>query len=239
MPYCQSLELRRCTARSIASSSTPQPDHDSPHTNSIWGISARVSGQTMQAVVANGALILWPALLIPGSLSDHRIWLLFMAYNVFFAVGTLHRLLKHGPPPPTPRVKDVKSKLSLIAFILSIPSLHWFSVLFYLRDTAPQSPLFRFYKGSVLSSEGAICLDLIGSTLIILAIALNFNAAKLVHIRHPIYSSYTPTPYIYSSYTLLFVGFALSLHSIPFAALLLLVCLLYYKHRTWIEGGGG
>jgi protein-S-isoprenylcysteine O-methyltransferase Ste14 len=229
---------RRCRghAAAVASSSSPDsaPQPAAVPPSGTWlSAAANVVGQSIQVVMANAALVLGPAVLMPGALSDARIW-----------------LIKHGPLAPRAKdkqVKDLKSKLFLIAFIFLMPILHWLTVLIYLRENAPHSSLFRYYKTGSLPSEAQIPLDVIGVTLVVLAITLNYAAAKNLG---PSYdrlvapsSLVTKGPYqfirhpIYSSYGLLFCGFALFLHSLPCAALLVLVCLLYYKQRIRIEEG--
>jgi protein-S-isoprenylcysteine O-methyltransferase Ste14 len=242
----------RCRGRAVLVASSSSPDSaPQPAVVPPSGMllsAAHVVGQSIQVVMANAALVLGPAVLVPGASSDARIWLLFSAYCIFFGLGTLTRIIKHGPLAPRAKdkqVKDLKSKLFLISFIFSMPILHWLPVLIYLRENAPQSSLLRYYKTGSLPLEAQILLDVIGVTLVVSAIALNYAAAKNLG---PSYdrlvapsSLVTKGPYrfirhpIYSSYGLLFCGFALSLHSLPCAALLVLVCLLYYKQRIWIE----
>ena len=242
MPRPLAIHQSLPSSSSAASSSQPEPI---PLTRRS---AVPIIGQTMQLLLANAALILWPSALIPGSIADGRLWLLFCAYCVFFGMGTLTRIIKYGPLAPRSsdkQIKDIKSKLALVAFVISMPILHWLPILFYLRDSAPHDRLFQYFKGQIIQPSEAFCLDIIGSSFILSAIVLTATAANHLgsaydRIIAPS-SLVTTGPYsfsrhpIYLSYILLFVGFAFSLHSISFAALLAAVCLFYYRQRIRIE----
>lgn len=243
-------------AQSIVSSSS-QPGGSIPPWKSPMMKTASFILQAVQLLAVNGAvngaLVLLPGALVPGGLDSRRLWLIFIGYSLFFCLGTL--FASHGPLTPRAldkQVKDIKSKLALVLFVISMPILHWLLILFYLRSRAPTSPIFRYYTGSVfdpsfLPSSFYIWLDLFGSIFILTAIVLNCTAANKLGSAYdrlvaPV-SLVTTGPYalirhpIYTSYLLLFVGFALSLHSVPFASLLAMACILYYRQRIYIEEG--
>ncbi len=189
--------------------------------------------QLLQLTLVVAALIIWPAALVPDGLGTARIYLLFAAYWLFFASGTLIRLLAHGQLAPRSKDKQSSSwasRLAWLLFVIMIPLLHWL----------PIGRFVAFRKSYFLTSY-----DVIGSVCILAGILLNAWAAQHLgkaydRVVRP-EKLVTSGPYravqhpIYTSYMLLFFGYCMALHSAPCALLMLLVCLLYYSSRTALE----
>lgn len=194
---------------------------------------ARVVLQLVQLTAVVGALICWPAATVPGGLYTGRVWLLAAAYWLFFAAGSVTRLLQHGALAA--RARDAQgsswgARIAWLAFVVVLPTVHWTAVR---RFTSAPLP------------EAASMYDLVGGGLVCAACALHAWAAR--HLGAAFDRLVTPAqlvssgPYalcqhpIYGSYMMLFVGCCLELHSASCAAALLAVCVAYYSVRTRLE----
>jgi protein-S-isoprenylcysteine O-methyltransferase Ste14 len=201
--------------------------------------------QLLQLAVVNAALILWPASLHPGGLTASNVWLAYWAYMLFFAGGSVYRLVTFGSLAA--RKKDAQGRTwwsiaAWLLFVISIPVIHWPPVgAFLQRQQMPAGGT----DVALLQRSVITVFDVLGGVLLAAAVGLNWWAArtlgkaydrvvapeKLVtngpykYVQHP----------IYSSYVLLFVGYGLLMHSAPTALLALGVCLTYYLSRTRLE----
>jgi protein-S-isoprenylcysteine O-methyltransferase Ste14 len=167
---------------------------------------------------------------------------------LFFAGGSVYRLVTFGPLAA--RKKDAQghtwwSTAAWLLFVISIPVIHWPPVGAYLQRQQSLAAAAAG-GGDVALVTGVItAFDLLGGALLAAAVGLNWWAARTLgkaydrvvapetlvtdgpyrYVQHP----------IYSSYMLLFVGYALLLHSATTALFALGVCLTYYFSRTQLE----
>lgn len=189
--------------------------------------------QTLQLAVVLGLLIVWPASAQPGGLQLGRIWVLYFVYMAFFWLGAVKRIANHGTlanRDQDAQTKSVFSRLSLAMFITSLVLLHWYAVYKYvaLWTPTPWTACERF--GLVLMALAlplhAWACDVLGKAYDrVVSPAQLITSGPYKYVQHP----------IYTSYMLLFTGYALALQN-PLAALaLLILCLLHYGNRTKLE----
>lgn len=197
---------------------------------SPWQQLLRLPLQLMQLTFAVWLLILWPASVMPGGLELPRVWLLFAGYWLFFAVGSVHRILRYGQLASRKVDRQNSSwsnRIAWLVFVCALPVLHWL-------------PLYRFVKMQRVPLLAGY--DVLGFFGIVAAIVLNYWAAKFLgesynRVVTP-KSLVTAGPYkymqhpVYTSYMLLFCSYCLALHSAPAAIAIVLVCLGYYSTRT-------
>jgi protein-S-isoprenylcysteine O-methyltransferase Ste14 len=194
--------------------------------------------QLLQLTLSVAALILWPANLVPGGLGYPRVWLLSFAYMLFFAGGSVSRILKHGPLAKREKDKQGSSgvaKAAWFLFVLTMPIVHWAPIRTFCSTAAQQPKLYA----------ALTAYDLIGGLLLVGAVALNWVAASTLgsaydRVVKP-QTLVTTGPYalvqhpIYTSYMMLFAGYCMALHSAPNVLLVTGVCLLYYSIRCRLE----
>lgn len=213
----------------------------------------RIALQLLQLTVAVAALILWPASLYRSGLYSGKVWLLFWTYMLFFGGGTVWRLVQFGPLAS--RKKDQQSKTlatrtAWLLFVGMMPVLHWGCIGSYIKARAAAAAAAAAQQGSAQFASGpasSLALyDVIGLGLLAGAVGLNWAAARHLgraydRVVQPD-ALVTSGPYawvqhpIYSSYMMLFCGYAMVLHSFGYALLALVVCLVYYKSRVALEG---
>jgi protein-S-isoprenylcysteine O-methyltransferase Ste14 len=236
-----SSSAARAPATSPAASS-------SSSSTSVASLLPKAVRQLLQLAVVNAALILWPASLHPGGLSAGNVWLAYWAYMLFFAGGSVYRLVTFGPLAA--RKKDAQgrtwwSTASWLLFVISIPVIHWPPVGAFLQRQTMLAASAASGGRALLQGSVITAYDVLGTVLLAAAVGLNWWAARTLgraydrvvapdvlvtdgpyrYVQHP----------IYSSYMLLFVGYGLLLHSAPAALLALAVCLVYYFSRTRLE----
>lgn len=212
----------------------------------------RIAVQLLQLTVAVAALILWPASLYRSGLYSGKVWLLFWTYMLFFGGGSVWRLVQFGPLAS--RKKDQQSKTlatraAWLLFVGMMPVLHWGCIGSYIKSRAAAAAAAAQQGASQLASGPASSLalyDVIGLGLLAGAVGLNWAAARHLgraydRVVQPD-ALVTSGPYawvqhpIYSSYMMLFCGYAMVLHSFGYALLALVVCLVYYRSRVALEG---
>eukprot|EP00775_Hariotina_reticulata_P010029 gene10029-10185_t len=79
-------------------------------------MAAKAAVQIGQLLLVNAALILWPASLHPGGLATGQIWMLYAVYMLFFAGGSVYRLLRYGELAT--RAKDAQGRTCGYAMLL-------------------------------------------------------------------------------------------------------------------------
>lgn len=193
----------------------------------------RIVLQVIQLTVVLGLLLLWPCALVPGGLDTARVWYLYLAYWIFFAMGSIGRIVRYGnlsSRKSDAQGQSLATTLSWVLFVISLPVIHWWVLRRFLT-------LQRTYFYSTY--------DVLGTLTITGAIALMWSASH--HLGKAYDRVVTPDrlvtvgPYrymqhpIYTSYMMLFTGFCLSLHSAPAAFLIVLICAAYYTSRTKLE----
>lgn len=193
----------------------------------------RVVLQLVQLAVVLAALILWPASLVPGGWYTGRVWLMYCSYWLFFAGGSVYRILAFGPL--STRSKDAQGRswittASWAVFVMSMPILHWYPMTRYLKT------------GHTHFTSG---YDVAGCVMLGAAVALNWwSTAHLGKSYDRVVvpeKLITSGPYAivqnptYTSYMLLFAGYSMALHSGPCAIAVVLVCMGYYTIRCKLE----
>lgn len=189
--------------------------------------------QLAQLAVVLGALIIFPAAVVPGGLESLRPWLLFFAYMLFFSVGSVYRLVAFGglaPKASDRQRQSLLSRVALLCFIIFVPLFHWLTVTRFL--------IYRkvfLLCGYDILGFGGIFIATALHTWAVLSLGKAYDRVvvpdQLVtwgpykHVQHP----------IYTSYIILFASFALALHSLTLSVLVTAVCLLYYTFRTGLE----
>jgi protein-S-isoprenylcysteine O-methyltransferase Ste14 len=214
--------------------------------------------QLLQLTVAVSALVLWPASLYRTGLYSGKVWLLFWTYVLFFGRGSVWRLLQYGPL--TSRTQDHQGKswrtrAAWLLFVAMMPVLHWGALGSFMRQKAAAAAAQAAAEAAaaaastsqtpVAAASSLALYDVVGLVLLIAAVWLNWQAARHLgraydRVVQP-EALVTAGPYafvqhpIYSSYMLLFCGYAMFLHSFGYAVLALVVCCLYYKSRVGLE----
>lgn len=210
-----------------------------------------VALQLLQLVVAVAALILWPASLYRSGLYNAKIWLLFWTYLLFFGGGSVWRLLQYGPLASRKKDQQAKSlgtRAAWALFVAMMPVLHWGAIGSYIKGRAAAAAAVAAVTGGQQGSvvSGFSLYDMLGLAMLVGAVRLNWVAARHLgkaydRVVQP-EALVTTGPYrwmqhpIYSSYILLFCGYAMMLHSVGYVLLALVVCLVYYKSRVALEG---
>lgn len=217
----------------------------------------KVALQLLQLTVAVAALILWPASLYRTGLYNGKVWLLILTYVLFFGGGSVWRLVRFGPLANRKKDKQAKSlgtRAAWALFVAMMPILHWGAIGSYMKAKAAASAT----AAAAAAQQGVVELgytpgpvssltlyDIIGLGLLAGAVWLNWQAARHLgraydRVVQPD-ALVTSGPYawvqhpIYSSYMMLFCGYAMVLHSFGYALLALVVCLVYYKSRVALE----
>ncbi|KAI7840429.1 hypothetical protein COHA_005859 [Chlorella ohadii] len=167
----------------------------------------------------------------------------YSLYLLFFASGTISRMLRYGRLAEAQRDAQRSSggaRLALLLFAaVLVPAGHWAawwdSSLAHLAAAAPKAA----------AAAASWVLPAAGYSLMLAGWALNAAAAAALGKAYNRVVApdelVTTGPYalvqhpIYTSYMLLFAGHALSLGSPAAAALLLVGCLWYYRRRTRLE----
>lgn len=221
------------TSKGISGDAPSHQDSSAPR-QLTPGAVLQVVAQLLQLCVATAALILWPAALVPGGLHLPRIWALWGVYVAFFSLGSVARILRHGPL--SPRSKDAQTRTwqgtaALVVFIAAMPVVHWGCVLRYCR-LQPQA-------------AGVTGCDLLAGLLVPGALLLHRAASRALGraydrvVRPEVLVTGGPYAWvqhpIYTSYMLLFAGCCLALHSVAGALAITGVCLLYYSLRCSLE----
>jgi protein-S-isoprenylcysteine O-methyltransferase Ste14 len=184
-------------------------------------------------------------------LYNAKIWLLFWTYLLFFGGGSVWRLLQYGPLASRNKDKQAKSlgtRAAWALFVAMMPVLHWGAIGSYIRGRAAAAAAVAAVTGGQQGSvvSGFSLYDMLGLAMLVGAVRLNWVAARHLgkaydRVVQP-EALVTTGPYrwvqhpIYSSYILLFCGYAMMLHSVGYALLALVVCLVYYKSRVALEG---
>jgi protein-S-isoprenylcysteine O-methyltransferase Ste14 len=218
----------------------------------------KITLQLLQLVVAVAALILWPASLYRAGLYNGKVWLLFWTYMFFFGGGSVWRLLTFGPLASRKKDQQAKSlgtRAAWLSFVVCMPLLHWGAVGSYMKGRAKAFATAAAGGngadwGAYAPGPGASSVtlyDVIGLGLLGGAVWLNWQAARHLgkaydRVVQP-EALVTTGPYawvqhpIYTSYIMLFCGYAMTLHSLGYALLALVVCLGYYRSRVALEAG--
>jgi protein-S-isoprenylcysteine O-methyltransferase Ste14 len=182
--------------------------------------------------------------------------LLFCTYVLFFGGGSVWRLVQFGPLASRKKdqqAKALKTRAAWVLFVAMMPVLHWGAVGSFMKARAKAAAAAAaaaqqgfVESGYTPSLMGALTLyDVIGLGLLVGAVWLNWLAARHLgraydRVVKP-EALVTSGPYakvqhpIYSSYMMLFCGYAMLLHSFGYALLALVVCLVYYKSRVALE----
>lgn len=193
--------------------------------------------QMLQLSAALAGLILLPAH-VSGRLAAEggRAAASFCCYLLFFARGTIRRMMRHGALAPAQQdAQRSRGGLALLLFAgVAVPAGHFLAWLLPLPSSCvAAAPVLAW------------ALPAVGYALMLAGWELNAAAAavlgkdfdRLVAPSRLV----TTGPYawvqhpIYSSYMLLFVGHCLSLGSPAAAAFLLAACVGYYRVRTRLE----
>lgn len=215
----------------------PPADAPSPTTTPQRALSAvAVALQALQLAAVVGALILWPAAVISGGLSRPRIWVVALAYLVFFGQGSVRRVLRHGRLAARSADKQgatLASRIAWLAFVITVPLLHWMAVHRFVSMSPPPAAALTLYDalGFSLIAAGTFINNWAAGALgaaydRIVAPERLVTTGPYALVQHP----------IYTSYMLLFAGFCLALHSAPAALAMVAVCWAYYLGRTRLEG---
>jgi protein-S-isoprenylcysteine O-methyltransferase Ste14 len=233
---------------SAAGAPATSPSVSSSSSSSVASWFPKAVLQLLQLAVVNAALILWPASLHPDGLAAGNVWLAYWAYMLFFAGGSVYRLVNFGPLAA--RKKDAQgrtwwSTAAWLLFVISIPVIHWPPIGSFLQRQQVLTASAAGSSRAVLQGSVITAYDVLGAVLLAAAVGLNWWAARTLGRAYDRVAApdvlVTDGPYkyvqhpIYSSYMLLFVGYGLLLHSAPTALLALAVCLLYYVSRTHLE----
>ncbi|PNH04042.1 hypothetical protein TSOC_009851 [Tetrabaena socialis] len=195
--------------------------------------------QVAQLAVVLSLLLLLPAGVHDGGLTLTRPFTTLAAYFAFFGLGSVARMVRHGPLAPRAADRQVASwrdRLAFAAFVVVLPLLHWYGMYRYAA--------LVLYTDTILPYSTTL-FDLIGGAGMVLAILLNWAASRELggaydRVVAPA-ALITTGPYrfvqhpIYTSYALLFVSYGLWLHSGLAAVAALAVCALYYSRRTALE----
>lgn len=253
---------QQATAGETASAPAPTPNaaqpqqQRSPQPIIPW---PKVALQLLQLTVAVSALILWPASLYCTGLYSSKVWLLFLVYMLFFGGGSVWRLLQFGPLASRKKDQQAKSagtRAAWLLFVAMMPVLHWGALGSYMKSRAAaaakaaaagQWDSAAAAAGPLVVQSALSLYDLLGLGMLSGAVWLNWQAARHLgkaydRVVQP-EALVTSGPYayvqhpIYSSYMLLFCGYAMMLHGVGYAVLALAVCLLYYKNRVALEAG--
>lgn len=208
---------------------------------------AKAAVQIVQLLLVTAVLILWPASLYPRGLATLQIWMLYVVYMLFFAGGSLYRLLRYGELAP--RAKDAQgrtwySTAAWLLFVAAIPIIHWPPIRSFLLQQQ-QHQQYHQVASTAAAMSHVTFYDIIGVVNLASAVILNWWAARALgkaydrvvrpeelvtcgpyaFIRHP----------IYTSYMLLFSGYAMLLHSASTAVFAVAICVVYYSVRTRLE----
>lgn len=243
----QQLQQQQQPNGSSSQSHIPTP---TPAPSVPW---LRVVLQLVQLLVAVVLLILWPASLYRAGLYSGKVWLLFWTYLLFFGGGSVWRLVRFGPltsRKTDQQAKSLATRAAWLSFVVCMPVLHWGAVGSYMkgRATAAAAAAAADWGAYTPGPLAALALyDVLGLGLLGGAVWLNWQAARHLgkaydRVVQP-EALVTTGPYawvqhpIYTSYMMLFCGYAMLLHSLGYALLALVVCLGYYRSRVALEAG--
>jgi protein-S-isoprenylcysteine O-methyltransferase Ste14 len=179
-----------------------------------------------------GVFILLPAALL-GVTTTWQVLVLALAYFLFFLIGTVDRVLRHGDLANRRQDRQVRARSGRLAFIGGTAGLlaaHWVSLYTFAQRTSIE-PIWA-----------VVALPLIVASLFLSQVAIRtlgrfFDRLTIKQdhqlvtsgvygvIRHP----------IYTSYILLFSSFPILLGSLWGMAILILACVIWFGSRITLE----
>mmetsp|Transcript_13247 Transcript_13247/g.23325 ORF Transcript_13247/g.23325 Transcript_13247/m.23325 type:complete len:367 (-) Transcript_13247:402-1502(-) len=225
--WVERFEARRAAA--AAAAATPKSPAATPTTRP--GLLATVT-QYGQLTVVLGALLFLPVIVLqPGGIYNWRLFTVYFTYWLFFS-ASVRRQLRFGALVKRPLDKQTGTwadTARLVAFIAALVLLHMLAVL---RSGVSEFHVDTWYE--VLSFP-TVCaaLWLHDKATKELGPAWDRVVAPARLVTTGVYSL-AQHP-IYTSYTLLFMGSALFLHSAPVALMMLAICALHYRRRAELE----
>lgn len=179
-----------------------------------------------------GVFILAPAALL-GVATTWQVIVLALAYFLFFLLGTVDRVLRHGDLANRRQDRQVRAHSGRLAFIggtVGLLAAHWLSLYTFAQRTSVE-PLWA------IAGLPMIVAALVLSQVAIRTLGRFFDRLTIKQdhqlvttgvygvIRHP----------IYTSYILLFSGYCILLGSLWGLAMLILACVIWFGSRISLE----